>query len=91
MDLILPAIDLLGRLNLSETPKPKDHAIINSLSEFQNTFAFFFNRGHAAERFISKQEDFDHIINFSSEIPRQVRWRFRWLSRDWTVLFFEIF
>jgi hypothetical protein len=58
---------------LNKLLKPHDHPIISSLDELQNTFAFFFNKGHAAERFVSNREDFDKIIDYSLEMPQQVK------------------
>lgn len=71
VDLIVPGLDLLKRLKTATNLKPYDHAIINSIDEFQQTFAHYFAKGSAAERFFSQLNDFNHIIEHCDSLDKK--------------------
>eukprot|EP00939_MAST-03C_sp_MAST-3C-sp1_P001835 g1835.t1 len=67
VDLIVPAIDFLESAE-ENTPLPLDktygvnHESLESWSDVRETFAHFFDKGAAAERFVTKKELFDQVV-----------------------------
>jgi hypothetical protein len=74
VDLITSAIPLLQLLNSSlGLITQHNHPVINSIEEFKQTFAYFFEKGSAAERFISKLSDFNRIIDSTESLDNHVK------------------
>ena len=55
------ATSLLKALRMHPTNVAVDHAMIQNLRDFEETFNYFFEKGTAGERFVSP-EAFDKII-----------------------------
>lgn len=71
VDLILSAIDLLKELHVKDELPANYHAI-NSLGQFKGCFKYFFKKGSAAERAIINLDDFDHILNLTQNLKKQL-------------------
>lgn len=72
LDLIVNGMDLIKVMR--ETKKdtsvtPQDTEKIKSLEEFLNVFAFYFQRGSAAERVVEPKSLFNEILEYIEKIP----------------------
>lgn len=67
MDLIVPGIELLYALNVSPGDK-SDHESLDSLSKLQETFALFFSRGSAAERYFADADLYQTIVQAAQSL-----------------------
>ncbi|EFA84840.1 glucokinase [Heterostelium album PN500] len=71
LDLVVNAVDLLHALGLSPTQNPTPSDEIHTLSQFEQTFTYYFDSGSAAERFITEKDVFDQIIKATDSLNRQ--------------------
>uniref|UniRef100_A0A673U6K0 ADP dependent glucokinase n=1 Tax=Suricata suricatta TaxID=37032 RepID=A0A673U6K0_SURSU len=68
VDVVLSGVKLLQALGLSPG-NGKDHTILHSRNDLEETFMHFMGEGAAAERFFSDKEAFHHIAQIASELP----------------------
>jgi len=68
-DRKIDALELIGKLNASFTPKEKMRLL--TIQDFVSTFAFYFQNGAASEYFMANQESFDQILEISSGLKYQ--------------------
>ncbi|XP_071116162.1 ADP-dependent glucokinase-like [Haliotis cracherodii] len=61
VDLIVPGVQLLRNLGVAPG-RPINHQVLSSISDLQETFAFFFRKGSAAERTFTVREPFLQVI-----------------------------
>lgn len=57
-------------MGYSTPPTPIFHAELNDLSDFAETFAYFFKEGSGVEYFLKNKSDFDSIIEKSVKIVK---------------------
>ncbi|XP_022106357.1 ADP-dependent glucokinase-like [Acanthaster planci] len=69
-DLIVSAISLLDKLDIKPGAS-QDHALLNSLSDLQESFAHFFESGAAAERFFANGEVYKRIIEAADKLEHK--------------------
>ena len=70
-DLIVSATELLKILNAQPAGQPEDHNVITSLESLQQTFAYFFERGAAVERFFSNDDLYQDIIKHADTLKKK--------------------
>ena len=51
---------------------PKNHINITNLSEFKESFAFYFGKGSAAERSFSNSEHFNQVLEATKDLKQKV-------------------
>ena len=74
LDLIVKAVDTLTELNLTTSlglSEYQDHEKLSTLSEFYQTFMHFFDKGSAAERFVSDKNVWNEIVEASKRATNQ--------------------
>jgi hypothetical protein len=76
LDLIIQATDIMEKLRTGAIELPKDHEKITSLSQFHQTFLYFFEKGSAAERYVTR-EVFDKILKIAKNLPDH--------AKDWNI------
>ncbi|CAG5133393.1 unnamed protein product, partial [Candidula unifasciata] len=69
LDIIVPGVDLLKTLSVSPGNK-KNHDVLNNLSELQETFAYFFTKGSAAERSFTDEPVYKKIIQAAQTLNK---------------------
>ncbi|CAF0950549.1 unnamed protein product [Brachionus calyciflorus] len=70
VDLILSGTELFKKLNINQNAI-KNHEMIENLQQFKECFLHFFRKGSAAERFFSRPEDFNHILETVKDLKKQ--------------------
>ena len=73
VDMIVSGCDVVRRD--FPTPNPRDVDIITSLEDFADSFAFWFEKGAAAERFVESAEVFKKIIELSKSQSRRLEFK----------------
>ncbi|XP_023048868.1 ADP-dependent glucokinase isoform X3 [Piliocolobus tephrosceles] len=68
VDVVLSGVKLLQALGLSPG-NGKDHSVLHSRNDLEETFIHFMGKGAAAERFFSDKETFHDIAQVASEFP----------------------
>ncbi|NWI09241.1 ADPGK glucokinase, partial [Crypturellus soui] len=68
VDVVLSGVKLLEALGL-DPGDGRNHAVLNSGQELKEAFAYFMQKGAAAERFFSDSDAFRHIAQTASEYP----------------------
>ncbi|XP_071794031.1 ADP-dependent glucokinase-like [Asterias amurensis] len=66
-DLIVSATALLDKLNIKQGAT-EDHALLNSLTDLQESFGNFFASGAAAERYFADGDVFDTVIEAADKL-----------------------
>lgn len=72
VDLIVKGTHFFTKLNVKPS-HAVNHALINTIDEFRETFAYYFQKGLPAERFFTNKEAFNKIIksaemDYSAEV-----------------------
>jgi ADP-dependent glucokinase len=62
LDLRVNATALCTKLGIEPSQLAQSNSIISSLRDLQQTFAYYFSQGSAAERFVSDLQLFQHIV-----------------------------
>jgi ADP-dependent glucokinase len=65
LDLIVAATDVLEKLKAGSNEESGDHQQLNSLSQFFQTFLYYFEKGSAAERYVER-EVFQKILKIGT-------------------------
>ncbi|XP_044620525.2 ADP-dependent glucokinase isoform X3 [Equus asinus] len=68
VDVVLSGVKLLQALGLNPG-HGKDHSVLHSRNDLEETFIHFMGKGAAAERFFSDKETFHDIARIASEFP----------------------
>ncbi|XP_038076901.1 ADP-dependent glucokinase-like [Patiria miniata] len=69
-DLIVSATSLLDKLGIQPAVS-QDHTLLNSLKDLQESFAFFFESGAAAERYFANGEVYKRIIEEADKLEQK--------------------
>ncbi|CAI4230870.1 unnamed protein product [Auanema sp. JU1783] len=69
VDLIVMGTNLIESLNTT-CNEPSDHESLSSLNDLHETFAYFFQRGAAAERYLSSEESFNSLVRMAEHNRR---------------------
>ena len=67
VDLIVRGTSLLKALNQEPTPGV-NHDVIHSVNQLQESFAYSFSMGAAAERFFSTKEPYATVVEAASQL-----------------------
>ncbi|CAJ0585832.1 unnamed protein product, partial [Mesorhabditis spiculigera] len=70
VDLIVPGVRLMDALNISIVNSVADHDSLSNLKELAEAFHFMFQKGAAAERFMSNEQDFKKMVQVAEKMPR---------------------
>lgn len=64
LDLICSALNLLNKLRNSTVSKlqDRDHAVIHTMEQLEECFAYFFKSGGAAERIVMDKQLFNSLV-----------------------------
>ena len=71
VDMIVQGLGVVQKL----TPKPRDVKSISSLSDFVDSFAYWFEKGAAAERFVDSPDLFKQIVSSAESTEGEVLYR----------------
>lgn len=65
LDVMVPALKAFEKLNLTQPPPPphRNFDFISSMEQFEETFAYFFQRGASAGRYVTNSSTFDRIFD----------------------------
>lgn len=67
LDLIVHGKALLKKLGI-EPGEMRNHEALNSFTDLQETFHYFFNKGSAAERYFANSSVFSSIVATASSL-----------------------
>lgn len=68
-DLFVDAMEIVNRLNLTAPEDPEHYLAVQNVTEFAQLFAFFFQHGAAAERYVANQTLFEQLVECAEESP----------------------
>ncbi|CAL1528501.1 unnamed protein product [Lymnaea stagnalis] len=72
-DIITDGLELIKILNLTSPKKAIHHDAVYKEEELAQLFAYFFQHGAAAERYVANDELFDVLVNGAAKVPGH-RW-----------------
>ena len=70
-DLIVSGKQLFEMLKLVPSGNKKDHLVLKSLADLEETFSFYFEKGAGVERFFANQEEFINIVNSADNLEEK--------------------
>eukprot|EP00057_Strongylocentrotus_purpuratus_P033996 XP_793568.2 PREDICTED: ADP-dependent glucokinase [Strongylocentrotus purpuratus] len=70
-DLIVSGTAVLKKLGIDSSGQAIDNAVIESLEELEQTFAFSLKNGAAIERIFSRSEDFEKVVQAADSLDEK--------------------
>ncbi|KAL8607397.1 hypothetical protein ACOMHN_024422 [Nucella lapillus] len=68
-DLFVNAMEIVNRLNLTAPEGPQHYFAVHNATEFAELFAFFFQHGAAAERYVANESLFERLVECGEASP----------------------